>query len=431
VVVCGTGFGRTYLAGIAGLAARGEPVELAGVLARGSARSQACARHYGVPLYTDVDRLPAGIEIACVVVSAGINGGRGAELAQQLMARGVHVLQEHPLHQVELAECLRQARRHGVVYHVNSHYVHVASVATFVRAARRLLTGQRPVFVDALTSFQVLYTLVDILGQALGGVSPWVLAVAPVPDGVPEVLRSVSGSLGGVPATLRVQNQMHPEERDNGAHVMHRVTLATEGGDLLLANTLGPVLWNPRLHMPADYQDAVTVAGSTAAHLDLPGTTVLGPSRVPSHRQVIGEQWPAAAGRALLELRQAVLAGVDPLPRGQYHLALCRLVAEVTGQLGRPEVRATGAPRIVEAATLVGADGAGGPGADDPGWDRPSADGPGADGRGWDGPRADGLRADGLRADGPSAEDQRADGLGAAGADGHVAGSSQARPSAR
>ena len=381
VVVCGTGFGRTYLAGVAGLAGRGEPVELAGVLARGSARSQQCARHYGVPLYTDVDQLPAGIEIACVVVSAGINGGRGAELAQRLMARGVHVLQEHPLHQAELAECLRQARRHGVVYHVNSHYVHVASVATFVRAARRLLAGQRPVFVDALTSFQVLYTMVDLLGQALGGIRPWSLAVAPAP-GVPEVLRSVSGSLGGVPATLRVQNQMHPEERDNGAHVMHRVTLATEGGDLLLANTLGPVLWNPRLHMPADYQEAVTVAASTAAHLDLPGATVLGPSRLPSHRQVIGQEWPAAAGRALLELRQAVLDGADPLPRGQYHLALCRLVAEVTGQLGRPEVRATGAPRIVEAAALVGADGHG-------------ADGHGADGHGADGHGADGYRADG------------------------------------
>ena len=374
VVVCGTGFGRTYLAGVAGLAGRGEPVELAGVLARGSARSQQCARHYGVPLYTDVDQLPAGIEIACVVVSAGINGGRGAELAQRLMARGVHVLQEHPLHQAELAECLRQARRHGVVYHVNSHYVHVASVATFVRAARRLLAGQRPVFVDALTSFQVLYTMVDLLGQALGGIRPWSLAVAPAPGGAPEVLRSVSGSLGGVPATLRVQNQMYPEERDNGAHVMHRVTLATEGGDLLLANTLGPVLWNPRLHMPADYQEAVTVAASTAAHLDLPGATVLGPSRLPSHRQVIGQEWPAAAGRALLELRQAVLDGADPLPRGQYHLALCRLVAEVTGQLGRPEVRATGAPRIVEAAALVGADGHGAGGR----WagssqDRPSA----------------------------------------------------------
>ena len=383
VVVCGTGFGRTYLAGVAGLAGRGEPVELAGVLARGSARSQQCARHYGVPLYTDVDQLPAGIEIACVVVSAGINGGRGAELAQRLMARGVHVLQEHPLHQAELAECLRQARRHGVVYHVNSHYVHVASVATFVRAARRLLAGQRPVFVDALTSFQVLYTMVDLLGQALGGIRPWSLAVAPAPaPGVPEVLRSVSGSLGGVPATLRVQNQMHPEERDNGAHVMHRVTLATEGGDLLLANTLGPVLWNPRLHMPADYQEAVTVAASTAAHLDLPGATVLGPSRLPSHRQVIGQEWPAAAGRALLELRQAVLDGADPLPRGQYHLALCRLVAEVTGQLGRPEVRATGAPRIVEAAALVGADGHG-------------ADGHPADGHGADGHGADGYRADG------------------------------------
>jgi thiazolinyl imide reductase len=354
VVVCGTGFGRTYLAG---LRLPGLPVDLVGVLARGSERSRACARHYEVPLYTDPDQLPASVDIACVVVNAGLNGGRGAELAQRLLARGVHVLQEHPLHHTELADCLRQARRHGVLYRLNTHYVHVEPVARFLRAARALLADQPPVFVDALVAFQVLYPLLDIVGRALGGLRPWSLTAQPATGA--EVLRAVDGTVAGVPVTLRVQNQLPAIDKDNGAHVLHRVTLASEGGNLLLANTHGPVVWSPRLHMPRDYAEAVTVDRSVAAELDLPSAAVLdasGRSAAPSFRAAIGQQWPDAVARAVLDLRRAILAGQDASAEGQYQLAVSRLFADITGRLGRPRLVTSGSPPILAAHAAVSAD---------------------------------------------------------------------------
>lgn len=348
VVVCGTGFGRVYLAA---LRRKDMPFQLTGILARGSERSRECARHYGVPLLRSIDELPDGTEVACVVVSAAINGGRGAVLAQQLMARGIHVIQEHPLHQAELAECLRQARRYGTIYHLNSHYVHVAAVDSFIQAARRLLERQRPLFADVITSFQVLYPLADILGRIFGGVRPWSLVASGSAGS--QVLRGVAGTICEVPVTLRIQHQIDPENRDNGPHLLHRVTLAVPGGNLLLANTHGPVLWNPRLHMPADYRNAVTVDGSAAGHLDLPSAICLTPPGLPSHRQVVAAEWPAAVARALLGLRAAVLAAEDPMPRGQYCLALCRLVADITGQLGTPEVTPSGDPEIAVATAAA------------------------------------------------------------------------------
>ena len=351
VLVCGTGFGRTYLAA---LRRPGTPFELAGILAQGSNRSRDCARRYQVPLYTEIGQVPGGIDMACVVVNAALNGGPGAVLAQDLMARGIHVLQEHPVAQAELAACLRQARRHGVIYHLNTHYVHVAAVACFIAAAARLRRQQQPLFLDAMTCVQVLYPLADILGQALGSVRPWSLTCPPAAGGRgSEVFRSVSGSIAGVPVTLRIQNQMHPLERDNGWHVMHRVTLAAEGGNLLLANTHGPVLWSPRLHMPADYRDAVTVDESGASYLDLPSATCLSADTAPSYREVIRDDWPRAAEHALIDLRRAITDDDDPLPRGQYHLALCALVADITGQLGRPELLLSAEPAIGQAAELV------------------------------------------------------------------------------
>jgi thiazolinyl imide reductase len=358
VVVCGTGFGRVYLSALRGA---GMPFELVGILARGSARSQACAGYYQVPLYTDISQVPAA-DIACVVVNSGLNGGQGARLAQDLLASGLHVLQEHPLLGSELADCLRQARRSGVVYHLNTNYVHMDAVKCFTGAARRLLERQRPVFIDAISSLQVLYPLADILGQALGSVRPWSLAAVPParPGDPAEILRAVNGLLGGTPATLRIQNQIHPGQRDAGPHLMHRVTIATSGGNLLLANSAGPVLWNPKLHMPADYQDAVSIETCEDGYLDLPTASCLFPAAA-SYRHVIGEAWPRAAGRALLELRRAIIAGEDPLPRGQYHLALCQLTADITGQLGRPEITPAIRPEIMRDSELARAESEGSP----------------------------------------------------------------------
>lgn len=348
VVVCGTGFGRMYLAGIR---RPGMPFELAGILARGSDRSRACARHYAVPLYTAVGQLPDDVEVACVVVGAGVNGGPGAELAQALMARGIHVLQEHPLHQTELVACLRASHRHRVAYHVNTNYPYLEPVARFVAASSWLLGRQEAVLVSARTSYPVLYPLLDTLGRALGGLRPYSLCAVP---GGSAVARLVTGTLAGVPVVLQVQNQLSPNLRDNGGHVGHRISLVTGSGNLLLADAQGPVLWSPRLHMPADYRDAVTIEDSTADHLDVAGATVLGEGTVPSLRGMLREDWPRATGRALCRLREAVAAGEDTRADGQYHLTITKLVAEVTADLGPPDLVESAEPRPVDSALLVG-----------------------------------------------------------------------------
>lgn len=109
VLVCGTNFGRFYAEAVH----RRPGYALAGILSRGSTASRAYARSLGVPYYTDPDDLPAGVDAACVAVSSSISGGQGTELARALMDRGIHVLQEHPVHLTELTDNLRHARRRG------------------------------------------------------------------------------------------------------------------------------------------------------------------------------------------------------------------------------------------------------------------------------------------------------------------------------
>jgi thiazolinyl imide reductase len=189
----------------------------------------------------------------------------------------------------------------------------------------------------------------DVLGQALGSLRRSSFPGAASQGGV---FRGLDGAMAGVPVTLRVQNQLVTDNRDNGAHLLFRIALGSEGGHLLLASPHGPILWSPRPHMPEAYRDAVSVEAALDGDLDLPSVSCLGPDRAPSYRRILGEEWPAATARALVDLRGSILSGEDPRPRGQYQLALCRLTAEVTGRLGPPELLRSPEPVILGASDL-------------------------------------------------------------------------------
>jgi pyochelin biosynthesis protein PchG len=353
IVVCGTTFGRVHLAALTGPDA---PAVLAGVLARGSARSVELAAAAGVPLYRSVDELPADVDAACVAVRAGVVGGPGTDLALALLRRGVHVLAEHPVHRDELARCLRQARESGVHYRLNDHYPHVDAVARFVGAAHALYAYGPPRWVDAATGIQVAFALVDILGRALPAVRPWAFAdPAPWPDALARLaregapLRSVDGVLGGVPLTLRVHNEVDPRDPDNHAHLLHRITIGTDAGNLTLLNTHGPVVWSPRMHVAGGSRADHTRGGPA-----VPSAAPIGDACAPSFDHIVRAGWPVAMRSAIAAWLRDVDAGVDPLRRGQRDLTLCEVWQDLTTRIGQPRLVHGRAPVPVGAGDLGG-----------------------------------------------------------------------------
>uniref|UniRef100_A0AAU3GKK1 Gfo/Idh/MocA family oxidoreductase n=1 Tax=Streptomyces sp. NBC_01401 TaxID=2903854 RepID=A0AAU3GKK1_9ACTN len=348
VLVCGTNFGRFY----ADAVRRRPGYVLAGILSRGSAASRAYAESAGVPCWSDVDQLPGDIDAACVAVSSSISGGEGTGLARALMDRGIHVLQEHPVHLAELTESLKHARRRGVQFRVNTHYPHVGPVRAFIDAARRLTGLQKPLFVDAATPVHLMHPMVDILGQALGSLRPWRFADPPAPpaDIGPQPFRVLQGMIGGVPATVRVHHQLDPSDRDNHALHWHRISIGTEGGVLALADTHGPVLWSPRLHITRDTDRRFLLDGPGTGGLGLGTTAVVG--NTGTFRDVFTELWPQAIGSALDGLREAAARNGDPLRAGQYDLAVCRTWSDLAARLGPPEIVRPATPRPLAAGDL-------------------------------------------------------------------------------
>lgn len=102
----------------------------------------------------------------------------------------------------------------------------------------------RPVFVDALCAVQVSFDLLDVLAEIFDGLRPWSISAVGASAGRPMV--SLDGQIAGVPLTLRVENRMRAGD-DSTSLLLHRITVATDAGNLMLANTHGPVIWSPVL----------------------------------------------------------------------------------------------------------------------------------------------------------------------------------------
>jgi yersiniabactin synthetase, thiazolinyl reductase component len=234
VVVCGTRYGSAYVHALQGHDAG---LRLVGIVARGSDRSHALAARFGVPLYRAESEVPrGGVDAACVAVP----GAAGTELALDFLRRGVHVLAEHPIEPADLSAALAEARSRGLVYHLNAHFADLETVGPFFAACAR--ATERPRFLTVATNPRALYSCLDLVGRALGGLAPFAVHGALKDQGP---LAAVHGSAAGVPFSLQCQTAL--TERDDGREtwVSHRVALTWETGTLHLVEAAGPVLWVP------------------------------------------------------------------------------------------------------------------------------------------------------------------------------------------
>jgi len=322
VLVCGTNFGKFY---ISALMKSNPCFFLAGILAKGSRRSRHIASELGVPLYTDVHEVPESVNIACVVLKSTILGGQGTRVALELLKKGIHVIQEHPVHPGDIGQCLTVAAENRCHYHVNSHFVHVKPVKTFIEYVSKTIRTERPLFIDACTS--LIYSTLDIIGRALGGLEPyginppvvWSDAVLSVMGTEVLPYKCIQGVIGGVPVTFKLQNYFDPDDVDQNYLIMHRLCIGSESGNTTLLSSHGPVVWTQGYPMPVKPPgDAVVLDSgdesfkghmSRYTHYSQPTSVVFSQQKGPSYRAVTQDLWPEAMLRALGAMKQQIETG--------------------------------------------------------------------------------------------------------------------------
>jgi thiazolinyl imide reductase len=327
VVVCGTTFGRIYAAGIRAIPNK---YELVAMMSRGSERSRQVAAELGVPLCTRIDELPDS-DLACVVVRSGIVGGAGSQIAQQLLAAGRHVLMEHPIHRGDAVACYREAARVRKSFWLNTFYRQSPTIKQYLRMVDVLRERYGILHLDAACSVHFLYSMLDVIGRITAGFTPWRLDDRAEDVGV---FTTVTGSVRNTSVCLRVVNRMNPETPDDFVHLSHRITVYTPGGNLVLTETDGLIIWHPNTVSPRDETGLLEVeADDDLSSSRLHETLAVEPEVT---RRIQYERiWPAA----ITECLEVIYDKFDNLGyrarEAEYLLTLCSMWARV-GQLIGP-----------------------------------------------------------------------------------------------
>jgi len=264
VIVVGTNYGATYLRA---LRMMNDGLTLVGIVSRGSARSRDYASALAVPHYTDLAQLPDGVaDIACVAVQ----GAAAREISEALLDRGLHVLCEHPLSASLMEACLARAKARGRLFQVNAHFAELEPCQRFLQA-HVTAQGQGPcLHYELSVNLRTLYSGLDIVGRALGSLSGVSVRPATPVDGHPLF---ASLCLSTPSASISMLCQNFASERDDGTATLinHRVSALFAHGNLLLAESAGPVLWfpTPVALPPQIWRSYLPVDLSSLSQLDL------------------------------------------------------------------------------------------------------------------------------------------------------------------
>lgn len=246
VIVCGTTFGQYYLKAII---RRQDLFCLKGILARGSERSQKIAKEYKTTLYTSVRRLPGNIDFACVVIRSDGCGGNGTEIAIELMNKGISVIAEQPVHKGFLKDSYKRAVANKVCYQTGNFYAYLPGVKCFLTAAKKMNETMTPTYVRISFSTQVSFPAMEILWEAVGvreKIKVETLSIESHPFHV------LTGKLGNIFVLMEFQNELCPSDPDGSMQLLHEFTLFYPWGRLELTDTMGSVVYRPRIYVPKD-----------------------------------------------------------------------------------------------------------------------------------------------------------------------------------
>lgn len=245
VIVCGTRFGQFYLEALKNM----PEVEIVGILASGSCRSQRCAEHYGLKLYHEVESLPDDIDFACVIIKSEVMGGEGVKIAQKLMKRGIDVFFEQPINIKEAAQCFQICQKYDKKFAIGNLYSKLPAVENFITNAKILMQESLPLFINIDFATQLSYPLIEILDSIIP-LDSFAELKGKVLNANP--FQVVVTTENGVEITYRGHNEVDHNDLDGYLHLFFQICIGFPGGRLVLLDPHGPVIWQPRVHFPKE-----------------------------------------------------------------------------------------------------------------------------------------------------------------------------------
>lgn len=248
-----------------------------------------------------------------------------------ILAKGIPTLLEHPAHEVEIVNCIRESG--SAAFMLNPFYRYIKPIRDFLEAAQIISKHAHLINASLECAIHVLYDGIDILGCALGGLSTWKLgnvAESYTTSMAGGGNRVISGIIGMVPVTFIVNTNVDRNDIDHPLHLYHRIELTFSTGRLCLVNTHGPVIWLPFLHMPRDEYGTLSI--NVEEEVNIPSGVTIGNVMLPSVKETFEQIWPDAVKKALEILFKQ--NRTEKMSMAQYQIYVSKLWSEICQKVG-------------------------------------------------------------------------------------------------
>ena len=238
VIVVGAKFGEVYLQV---LLRRKDLVDVVGILGKGGQHSLECSTKYNIPLYTSVSELPSGIDLACVIVRAGVMGGEGIQLSKELLQKGISVLHEQPIHYKELKECYVIAKKQKCFMGVSNLYRYIDATQSFIDLVNHLKKEEYVEYINVECGHQILYSVLSILFDLTDYARPFVIEQVITDIGPFDILYC---RINDIPCILKIHNEVNSDDPDNFFYLFYKMQVGFKSGELQLEDPAVLYLYN-------------------------------------------------------------------------------------------------------------------------------------------------------------------------------------------
>ena len=310
-VVCGVNFGSFYIKAIE----QSSKLALCGILSKGSDKSRKISEEYHIPLYTDADEINDA-DVVIMATRSMITGGRSSSAIKKFLKKGIPVLQEQPVHHLEVKDML-SAAENNVKYAVNDFYRYLPSVSEFLSYAEKLRKSRKLLRFRLSCTSQVLYPLIDILYSAAGKADSF--NAEKVSSGAMSV---ITGEINGIPYVLDYYNE-YTENIDSSLALFFDMKIDTDSGNLILTDPVGDVLWQPHLSCFRD-----TDSDDERYDLNVPIKRLFS-GDISNYSELYSKVWPQAMEKSIFDFINAETAELKT--RILRQCEMCSIVTQAAG----------------------------------------------------------------------------------------------------
>ncbi|KZW98310.1 hypothetical protein JL49_24170 [Pseudoalteromonas luteoviolacea] len=243
ITLCGSNYGETYIPATCNI----ENCKVVNLFTRGSQKSQQVSKKFSIPLYKNFEEAISESNLAILATNDDVN----TKLSKALFDSKVPFILEHPIKTHNLESIISLSNKHKIPFLLNTHFTSTVPIKKFIASFENISKYSEVQLIEVSANSRTLFSTLDIIEKLVGLDDISVISSTNLGDNHLNHVLNISGKN----VVLNLQTWENELDDSSDCIVGHSIRVNFNTGNLLLANSFGPIVWSPiySTNYPTDY----------------------------------------------------------------------------------------------------------------------------------------------------------------------------------